>query len=192
MGRIISHRLRSSGSGWDGSVTEKPKSPKTKKPKGEEKPSGGKKSFRAKILEARGGGGAWVEIPFDVLDVYGTRRRVPVKATFDGKPYRGSLVPMGGGKHVLGILKEIRTEIGKGVGDTVAVVIEPDAEPRVVKVPDDLAKALSKNKTAKTAFDKLSYSHQREYVNHIEEAKKEETRQKRIEKTLEMLVEKAK
>ena len=151
-----------------------------------------KKTFKVKIQEARGGGGAWVEIPFDVSAVFGTRGRVAVKATFDGKPYRGSLAPMGKGKHVLGILKDIRAALGKEVGDMVTVVIEPDTEPRVVKVPDDLAKALSKNKTVKAAFDKLPYSHQKEYVRYIEETKKEETRKKRIEKTIEMMVEKAK
>ncbi len=136
--------------------------------------------------------GAYIIIPFDVREVYGTKGRIQVKAVFDGHPYRGSLAPMGGGRHVLGVRKDIQQAIGKTHGDRVKVVIGQDAEPRVVTVPKDLQKLLDENPKGKALFKKLSYTHQKEYVSWIESAKKEETRQRRLEKTLEMLVENVK
>lgn len=85
------------------------------------------------------------------------------------------------------ILKGIREQIGKTFGDEVKVTVEPDTEPRLVQVPNDLMKELKKDKQAKDFFDKLSYTHQKEYVRWVEEAKKEETRQNRIMRTIEML-----
>ena len=149
-----------------------------------------KKSTRTftAVIHASDGGGAYIEIPFDVEKEYGARGRVPVKATFDGLPYRGSIFPYGG-VHMLLVLKSIRQKLGKDGGDKVRATVELDAKPRVVKIPDDLKKALGKNKTAKTIFDKLSYTHQREFVTWIEEAKREETRARRIEKMMAMLKE---
>lgn len=80
--------------------------------------------FDAVILKADGPGGAYVEIPFDVKEVYG-KSRVPVSATFDGHPYDGSLVKMGTVEHILGIRKDIRLAIGKQPGDTVHVTLRP-------------------------------------------------------------------
>ncbi|MFN8405364.1 MAG: YdeI/OmpD-associated family protein [Anaerolineales bacterium] len=94
---------------------------------------------------------------------------------------------MGLDHHILIILKNIREQIGKTFGDKVKITVELDTEPRVIEVPKDLAKELKKHKEAKAFFDKLSYTHKREYVMWINEAKKEETRQNRIVKTIEML-----
>jgi uncharacterized protein YdeI (YjbR/CyaY-like superfamily) len=65
--------------------------------------------------------------------------------------------------------------------------VEPDLEERVIEIPKDLMKELKKDKEAKAFFDKLSYTHRKEYVTWVTEAKKEETRQNRIAKTIEML-----
>jgi uncharacterized protein YdeI (YjbR/CyaY-like superfamily) len=81
----------------------------------------------------------------------------------------------------------IREQIGKTFGDEVTITIEPDAEPRLVKIPAGLAKAFKANPGAEAFFKKMSYTHQREYVTWIEEAKKDETRQSRIAKTIDML-----
>ncbi len=78
-------------------------------------------AFRAVIEEGRGGG-AFVTVPFDVEAAFG-KKRVSVRATIDDRPYRGSLVRMGGPDHILGVLKEIRAKIGKRVGDEVYVVL---------------------------------------------------------------------
>ena len=146
-----------------------------------------KKTFTAVIRNA-GGGGAFVEVPFDVEAVFGSKRP-RVKAMIKGVPYRGILTRMGTDFHMLIILKEIRGKIGKTFGDKVSITVEPDTEPRVVEIPAELKKLFGTEKQAKAFFDKLSYTHQREYVMWINEAKREETRQKRIIKTIEMLKE---
>ena len=107
--------------------------------------------------------------------------------TFGGIAYRGSIVRMGG-ESVLGVLKDIRQELGKAPGDEIAVTVEPDAEERVVDVPPELAELLQASPTARKAFDALSYSHRREHALHVAEAKKPETRQRRAAKTIEALI----
>jgi hypothetical protein len=144
-----------------------------------------KQTFTATILNA-GGGGAYVEVPFDVEAAFGSKKP-RVKATFEGVPYRGILTRMGTEHHVLIILKEIREKIGKTFGDEVNITVELDIEPRVIEIPPELKKAFKTEQEAKTFFDKLSYTHQREYVMWINDAKREETRQSRILKAVEML-----
>jgi Bacteriocin-protection, YdeI or OmpD-Associated/Domain of unknown function (DUF1905) len=108
-----------------------------------------------------------------------------VNATFDGVPYRGSIVSMGGAK-VIGVLKAIRTQLGKAPGDTVVVTVEVDVAERSVDAPADLAAALDESGT-RAVFDELSYTHQREYVNWIDEARKPATRARRISETTQRL-----
>jgi hypothetical protein len=141
-------------------------------------------TFRAVIEQA--GGGAFVTIPFDVEQTFG-RKRVPVRATIDGEPYRGVLVRMGGPDHMLIVLKEIRERIGKQAGAEVEVTVEQDLEPRVVDVPADLQAALAERPEARSFFDSLSYTHRKEYVRWIEEAKREQTRTDRVARAAEML-----
>ena len=138
--------------------------------------------FSARIESARGCG-AYVAIPFDVEQTFGTKR-VPVNATIDGVPYRGSLERMGQPCHILGSLKSIREAIGKQVGDMVEVTLEEDLAPRDVDVPADLQEALLLEPEANRAFDALSFSHKREYVNWIVEAKRSETRAQRISRSV--------
>jgi hypothetical protein len=144
-----------------------------------------KHTFTA-MIQNPGGGGAFVEVPFDVEREFGSKRP-RVKALIEGVPYRGTLTRMGTDCHILGIRKEIREQVGKTFGDEVTVTVEPDTEPRLIDVPVELKKAFKTDKDAKVLFEKLSYTHQKEYVNWINEAKREETRQNRIAKTIEML-----
>jgi hypothetical protein len=144
-----------------------------------------KHTFTATIQNT-GGGGAFVEVPFDVEQAFGSKRP-KVKSMIEGVTYRGTLVRMGTECHLLLILKEIREKVGKTFGDEIKITVEPDSEPRVVDVPPDFAKALGKVKAAQVYFNSLSYSHQREYVGHITEAKREETRTRRIDRTIEIL-----
>jgi hypothetical protein len=139
------------------------------------------------IIENAGDGGAFVRIPFDVEQVFG-RKRVPVKATINGEPYRGTLVRMGEPFHILIVLKEIRQKIGKDFGDEVEVALEEDDQPRIVEVPPDFQQALDQSPIAKAAFEKLSYTHQKEHVQAILEARREETRRNRIEKAIGLLL----
>jgi uncharacterized protein YdeI (YjbR/CyaY-like superfamily) len=85
------------------------------------------------------------------------------------------------------ILKGIREQIGKTFGDEVNITVEADTEPRVIEIPAELKKIFKIEKEAKAFFEKLAYTHQREYVMWINEAKRAETRQARILKTIEML-----
>lgn len=144
-----------------------------------------KHKFRATIENAEQGG-AFVTIPFDVEQVFG-KKRVKVKATIGGEPYRGSLVRMGGACHVLGVRKEIREKIGKTFGDEIEIVLEEDTAPREVTVPQDMRQALAGNPEAEAFFKQLSYTHQKEYVRWIEEAKRDQTRQRRIGRAIELL-----
>jgi len=144
-----------------------------------------KHTFTVSIQDA-GGGGAFVEIPFDVEAAFGSKKP-KVTAVIEGVPYRGTLVRMSGPNHILIVLKEIREQIGKTFGDEVKITVEADTAPRVVEIPQDLARELKKDKEARAFFEKLSYTHKKEYVTWINEAKKEETRRNRIIKTIDML-----
>ena len=144
-----------------------------------------KYKFRAQLQPGRGGG-AYVFFPYDVEKEFGTKGKVPVQATFDGVRYKGSLFKYSYSQHVLGILKSIREQIGKQPGDTVDLAIWKDEELRTVEIPADFRNRLKKESLL-PIFEKLSYTHRKEYCRWITEAKKEETRLRRLEKAVEML-----
>jgi bifunctional DNA-binding transcriptional regulator/antitoxin component of YhaV-PrlF toxin-antitoxin module len=125
-----------------------------------------------------------ITIPFDVEKVFGAKR-VPVKATINGAEYRGSVVRMGG-KYLLGIPKEFRERAKIDAGAHIVVTLEKDIEERTVKVPKDLADALARV-GMRDRFDKMSFTHRKEHVRAIEEAKAAETRKRRIEKAVKMV-----
>ena len=144
-----------------------------------------KYKFKAKV-QAGASGGAFVFFPYDVEKEFGTKGNVPIKATFDGVSYQGSLLKYSHPRHVLGLLKSIREEIGKQAGDTVEVEVWKDEAVRAIEIPADFRNVLKKE-TLLPAFEKLSYTHRKEYCRWITEAKKEETRLRRLEKAVEML-----
>jgi hypothetical protein len=144
-----------------------------------------KYTFKAAI-QAGDRGGAHILFPYDVQKEFGTNGRVPVKATFDGVPYSGSLIKYGHPQHMLGILSEVRKQIGKQPGDTVEVVLWKDEQERVLDVPAPF-KNLMKEEGVLGIFEKLSYTHKKEYCRWITEAKKDETREKRVKRSIEML-----
>jgi Domain of unknown function (DUF1905)/Bacteriocin-protection, YdeI or OmpD-Associated len=146
-----------------------------------------KYTFYAEIKKQPSLNAAFVEFPYSVEQEFGTKGQVKVQVQFDGIRYRGSLAKMGHHCHFVGITQEIRKAIGKGPGDLVQVVLQKDDAPRVVQLPDDLTALLNKNPQADHFFRKLSYTHKKEYVEWINSAKKQETRQKRLEKTIAML-----
>ena len=144
-----------------------------------------KYKFKAKI-EAGDGGGAYVLFPYDTGTEFATKGKVPVKGTFDGVRYTGSLIKYGKPLHLLGMPKAIREQIGKSPGDTLEVVVWKDEEVRTVEVPAPFEN-LMKKEGLLPVFKKLSYTHRKEYCRWITEAKKEETRLKRLGKAIEML-----
>ncbi|MEP6904144.1 MAG: YdeI/OmpD-associated family protein [Actinomycetota bacterium] len=125
-----------------------------------------------------------ITIPFDVEKVFGAKR-VPVKVSINGANYRSTVVRMGG-KYMMVVPKVFRDEARIRAGEIITVTIEKDLEKRTVEIPKDLAEGL-KIKDLTDVFAKLSYTHQKESVNAINEAKREETRIRRIKKTIEML-----
>jgi hypothetical protein len=144
-----------------------------------------KYKFKARI-EAADPGGAYALFPYDVEKEFGTKGKVPVKATFNGVPYAGSLVKYGNPQHMLPILKAIREQIGKGPGDMIEIELWKDAEQRTIEVPTQFKEAMEKQGVI-SIFDHLSYSHRKEYCRWIAEAKREETRLRRMEKAVAML-----
>jgi hypothetical protein len=146
-----------------------------------------KYTFTATIQAAPiGTGGAFVSFPYDVEKEFGTRGRVPVHASINNIPYTGSLMQCGGPYHMLGILKSIREQLGKNLGDSVSVEVWKDEAVRTVDIPAEFAALLKKEKLL-PVFEKLSYTHRKEYCRWITEAKKEETRARRLAKSVEML-----
>ena len=141
--------------------------------------------FKATIQEV-GSAGCCVLFPYDVEKEFGTRGRVPVKVTFDGVPYVGTMIKYSHPQHMLPMLKAIREEVGKGPGETVNVTLERDETVRTIEIPPAFKAALRKERLL-PFFEKLSYTHRKEYIRWITEAKKEETRTARAAKALEML-----
>jgi hypothetical protein len=137
-------------------------------------------------IQAGDRGGAFVEVPTRIVRAFGGQGRIAVCAHFDGEPYRGSIVRMGG-RSLLGMTLEIRKAIGRSAGDRVQVKLEVDAGPREVEVPGDLAGALAASPTAATFFEGLAYTYRREYVELLTGAKRAETRERRLQKILEKL-----
>lgn len=144
-----------------------------------------KHKFKAKI-QAADGGGAYVLFPFDIEEAFGAKGKVPVNATFNGAPYTGSLIKYGHPQHMLLVLKAIREQIGKRPGDIIDVVVWKDEAVRTLEVPAEFEK-LMKKEGLLPFFEQLSYTHRKEYCRWITEAKREETRSKRLEKAIEML-----
>lgn len=136
------------------------------------------------VVEAAGRGGHVVELPLDVPALFGGKRP-PVRGTVNDAPFR-STIAVYGGRYLLGLNREVREAAGGvAVGDTVVIEVERDDEERTVEVPDVLRAALDADLLA--FFDSLSFTHRREYVEWIEEAKREETRRRRVEKAVELL-----
>jgi hypothetical protein len=142
-------------------------------------------SFTA-TLQKRGPAAAVVLDDEQVATVGQGAKRFPVKATVNGHTWRGSVARMKG-EFLLGLNREVREAAGVEAGDTVPVTIAPDAEERTVEVPEALASALAGDDAAKAAFDGLAFTHRKEFARWVAEAKREETRERRVAQALEML-----
>jgi hypothetical protein len=146
-----------------------------------------KQTFSIRLI-GRGPKGAWTHlpIPFRVEATFGAKGRVAVRGTINGIPYRSSIVPRGDGTHYMAVNQTIRAAASAGVGDMVKVVMEPDTAKRTITVPPYLKKALAAASQDKT-FASLSYSHSKELIDWIAQAKKLETRASRVEKCIALL-----
>jgi hypothetical protein len=128
----------------------------------------------------RGGGGTLVPVPRDVAAKMDLKGLPKVNAVIAGQPYRGSLMPMGDGTYCLGVLRSIQEAAGVKQGDTITVQIELDTAPRTVEPPPDLARVLARDKKAAAAWQKLSFTNKKEMARGLDEAKRPETRERRL------------
>lgn len=124
-------------------------------------------------------------MPLDAKQTFGEARPA-VAGTLNGTRFRGRL-SVYGGKTYLGLNKQVRDAAGIDVGDDIDVVLTRDEAPREVEVPPPLLAAFERDSAAKAAFDELAFTHRKEYARWIAEAKKEETRERRVTKALAML-----
>lgn len=146
-------------------------------------------SFQAIIQRSGTINAAFVEFPFSVEELFGKKGQVKIKAIFDGKvEYRGSLAKMNSDCHILGLTQEVRKKPGKSFGDTVSVKLWEDKEKRIVEIPEDVQIVFNENLKAKELFEAMSYTHKKEYIRWIVEAKKPETRENRKVKMIEMIL----
>ena len=138
--------------------------------------------FRS-VVELGGKTATGIPVPASVVEGLASGKRPPVTVTVGGHTYRSTIAPMGGAFY-LPLSAEHRTAAGLAAGDSVDVVVELDTAPRTVDVPSDLAAALDADPAVRAAFDALSYSNQRRHVLAVEGAKTDETRQRRIAKSV--------
>ncbi|WP_308005770.1 YdeI/OmpD-associated family protein [uncultured Chryseobacterium sp.] len=149
--------------------------------------------FKAVIKQNGEMNAAFVEFPFSMEEIFGKKGQVKIKAVFDDKvEYRGSLAKMKSECHILGLTQEIRKQLGKTFGDEVSVSLTEDKEERVVEIAEDIVSLFNENPEAKVLFDKMSYTHRKEYIRWIEEAKKPETRENRKVKMIRMILDRKK
>jgi hypothetical protein len=137
------------------------------------------KKFKVKLQSHPGTEAAILKPPFDVVEVFQRKGRVPVKGTINRFPFRSSLMNMGDG-HMMVVNAQLRTGATCKVGDTVTVIMDLDEDKRTVEVPAYLKKMIDRDPKAREFWPKVSFTHQKEYVREIEGAKRPETRDKRI------------
>ena len=137
-------------------------------------------------LVPRGPAAAFILDDEQVAIVGEGAKRFPVVATINGHPFRLSVARMGG-EFLLGLRREVREQAGVEAGDVVDLRLELDSAPREVEVPPALAAALAADPEAKARFDALAFTHRKEFARWVEEAKREETRERRVAQALEMI-----
>lgn len=146
--------------------------------------------FKAEIVKDDNMDVFYIPLTIDVEKTFG-KKRFKAKIWYNDILYRGLIAKYAGG-YFLMINKTIRAQLNKKEGDIVNVKIEEDLEERIVELPTVLVDFFNRENLLKSVFDKLSYTHQKEYVQWITSAKREETLQNRLIKLKEMLQEKLK
>lgn len=134
-------------------------------------------------LQATGGNTTGFVVPEAVVAALGGGRRPKVAATVNGHTWRTSIASMGG-RFLLGASAAVRETAGIAAGELHTVAVELDDSPRTVEVPEDLAAALAAHPGAAAAWERLSYSHQRQHAEAIAAAERPETRERRITSTI--------
>jgi hypothetical protein len=138
--------------------------------------------FRTTILQS-GKTATGIEIPADVVEALGGGKRPPVRVTIGGYTYRSTVAVLGGA-YMVGVNADNRAAAGVKGGDVVDVDIELDTETRQVELPADFAAVLDREPAARQTFDGLSNSNKSWHVLSIDGAKTDETRQRRIARSI--------
>ena len=137
------------------------------------------RSFKTKL------GSGFIELPFDARKEFG-KVRAPVRVSINGYSYR-STIAVYGGRYYVPVRRERRDAAGVQAGDIVRVTIAPDTDVRTVEPPPELAAALAKNDLARAQWENLSYTHKKEHAEAVLQAKKPDTRARRIQNLLKEL-----
>ena len=137
-------------------------------------------------LDSAGKNAAGFRVPPEVVEALGKGKRPPVVVTINGYSYRNT-VAVYGDEFLIGVAQEHRAPAGVTPGDEIEVELVLDTAPREVELPADFAAALEAAPEAKRSFEALSYSNKRRYTLSIEDAKSDETRKRRIEKSVSQL-----
>jgi Bacteriocin-protection, YdeI or OmpD-Associated/Domain of unknown function (DUF1905) len=140
----------------------------------------------AATLERRGPAGAFLLTDEQVSALGGGKKAFPVRVGVNGATLTLRLARMGG-ENLIGLARAVRDQAGLEIGASYEVEIALDSVERTIEVPADLAAALATDPTASAAFAELAYSHRKEFVRWISEAKQEATRADRVVKTLELV-----
>ncbi len=145
--------------------------------------------FKGTIKQNGSINAAFIEFPFSTEELFGKKGQVKIKAIFDEKVnYRGSLAKIKSDCHILGLTQYVRNKLGKSFGEEVFVQVWEDKEERIVEVPDDVMEVFNQNKEAFLLYEKMSYTHRKEYIRWVTEAKRPETRENRKIKMIEMIL----
>ena len=131
------------------------------------------------------GNNTGIEVPPAVIEQLGAGHRPAVNVDVNGHVYRNTVGVMGG-KHLISVSAAVRKQTGLAAGDAITVTLSVATAPRPIKVPADFAVAMNANPGTRAMFDKLSNSLQRYHVDNINGAKTDETRQRRIDKAIEL------
>jgi Bacteriocin-protection, YdeI or OmpD-Associated/Domain of unknown function (DUF1905) len=141
--------------------------------------------FRTTIVQS-GKNTTGIQVPDEVVEALGSGKRPAVKVTVNGYSYRSTVASMSG-VFMVSLSAEHRAGVGVGGGDEVEVDLELDSAPREVTVPPELVAALDAEPAARATFDGLSYSNKSWHVLQVTGAKSEETRQRRIARSVDAL-----
>ena len=131
-------------------------------------------------------GACFIRVPPQPLTALGQGKRLPVRVTINGYSYR-TTIAVYGGKSYLGVRREVREAAGVAAGDQLTVKLEYDAEPRTVDLPEALRSALEADAAAAAAFEKLSYTRKKEFIQWVTGAKRADTQRRRMEQAMGML-----
>jgi hypothetical protein len=135
------------------------------------------------VIEAASGGGAAVRVPPEVATALGGLKQMRVVGTIDGTEFRSSTMPYRGGLY-MGVHKATRAAAGVEIGDEIEVVVARDTSPRVLELPPELESALAAEPELRARWDRLAFSHRREHAEAIAEAKRPETKARRLDAAL--------